>query len=191
MKLNIGAGDHPLPGWWNTDLNPCHSSIMQLDATKRFPFNDGIFERVFSEHMIEHVPYAAGFSMLQECYRVLEPGGRIRISTPDLDFLFNLGTRGEKIDRDYISWACRIFNPGDPVSAVTVINNFMRAWGHQFIYDRMALSGALIGAGFVKITSHGIQQSDDPEFRNLENDSRMPPGFLALETMTLEGDKPP
>ncbi len=190
MKLNIGAGDHPLPGWWNTDINPCHPSIMQLDASKRFPFNDEIFERVFSEHMIEHVPYAAGLSMLRECYRVLEPGGRIRISTPNLDFLIDLKNRQDDIDRAYVEWACGAFNPGEPVCATNVFNNFVRAWGHQFIYDRVALSGALLDAGFIKITSYGLQQSDDSEFRNLENESRMPPGFLALETMTLEGEKP-
>ena len=31
-------------------------------------------------------------------------------------------------------------------------------------------------------------QSDDPELCNLENDGRMPAGFLQLETMTLEGE---
>lgn len=189
MKLNIGSGDHPLPGWWNTDLNPCHPSITQLDATQRFPFNDGIFSRVFSEHMIEHVPYAGGLAMLRECNRVLEPGGRIRISTPNLNFLIDLVRRFDKIDLDYIAWACGVFNPGEPVRAATVFNNFVRAWGHQFIYDRDTLSTALLAAGFVKIRAHGLQQSEDLEFRGLENDTRMPPGFLALETMTLEAEK--
>jgi len=46
----------------------------------------------------------------------------------------------------------------------------------------------LIDAGFANITEHLIQQSDDPELCNLENDGRMPAGFLQLETMTLEGE---
>jgi hypothetical protein len=55
-------------------------------------------------------------------------------------------------------------------------------------YAQCSLREALLKAGFASITEHLIQQSGDPELCNLENDGRMPPGFLQLETMTLEGE---
>ena len=64
--------------------------VYQLDVTKPFPFQSGIFDAVFSERMIEHIPYLAGRSTLQECFRVLKAGGMIRISTPNLHFLIDL-----------------------------------------------------------------------------------------------------
>ena len=192
-KLNIGCGDHPLPGWLNTDLTPCRGDIFRLDATQPFPFADEAFTHIFSEHMIEHVPYEGGLSMLKECFRVLAPGGRIRISTPDLHFLISLLDPLSLIERGtaraYIEWACSIFNPSEPICGETVLNNFVRAWGHQYIYSRSMLHDSLRKVGFICITHYDIQKSADPAFIDLENDTRMPPGFLQLETMTIEAEK--
>jgi predicted SAM-dependent methyltransferase len=190
MKLNIGSGDHPLgPDWINADLMP-HAGGLYMDATKRFPFRDGEIDRIFSEHMIEHVPLAGGLAMLGECYRVLRPGGRIRISTPSLEFLFGLWQRPTEETERYVKWACRIFSPAAPVCAETVINNFVRAWGHQFIWSREMLVIAMTDIGFRAVASPKIGESEDPEFVGLENASRMPEGYLQLETMTIEAEKP-
>jgi SAM-dependent methyltransferase len=189
-KLHVGCGDHPLEGWLNTDLNPCRSDIRLMDATRRFPFADGVFERVFSEHMIEHVPHAGGAAMLAECRRVLRPGGRIRISCPDQQFIDRLLGPVEELthlERSYVDWACRHFGLA---SARAVGHNLAAGFGHQHIYNVATLRIALETAGFHDITEHRIRESGDPELCNLENDGRMPPGFLQLETMTLEGVVP-
>jgi hypothetical protein len=73
--------------------------------------------------------------------------------------------------------------------ATFVINNFVRAWGHQFIYDEGTLRASLEQAGFVDVSRRALQESDEPVFRRLENEARMPPAFLQLETLTLEGKK--
>jgi hypothetical protein len=44
-------------------------------------------------------------------------------------------------------------------------------------------------AGFRKITKCDLHESKDAGLRNLENERRMPPNFLRLETLTLEGGK--
>lgn len=188
-KLNIGCGDHPLAGWLNVDEVPV-AGAFKMDATQPFPFEDGRFDRVFSEHMIEHVPYLGGFSMLRECFRVLKPGGRIRISTPCLEFLFELMGPLNVTQKAYIEWAAGIFCLSQPAEPELVINNFVRAWGHQFIWSRTLLPRTLIEIGFKNCTFMRLQQSYDSAFRSLENDTRMPKGFLQLETMTLEAERP-
>ena len=50
----------------------------------RLPFPDGSFESVFSEHVIEHVPPHAAVPLLAEMWRLVAPGGTIRVTTPDL-----------------------------------------------------------------------------------------------------------
>ena len=54
-SLHIGCGGNVHAGWLNTDLYNSEADTY-LDATKRFPFEDQTFERVFSEHLIEHLP---------------------------------------------------------------------------------------------------------------------------------------
>jgi predicted SAM-dependent methyltransferase len=108
----------------------------------------------------------------------------IRISTPNLRFLINLY---EHPRQGYIGWATDRSVPWAPIADRTfVINNFFPDWDHQFIYDEPTLSGALRESG---VREYQLQESNFEVFRKLENENRMPPGFLALETLVLEANK--
>ena len=93
-KLHVGCGGHVLDGWLNADLRPHSAHVLRMDATRRFPFPDNVFAYVYSEHVIEHLPFDAGAIMLGECFRVLAPGGKMRVATPDLAFLTALHRGG-------------------------------------------------------------------------------------------------
>jgi predicted SAM-dependent methyltransferase len=185
-KLNVGCGDHPLQGWTNGDVCRLWPPIIYLDARHPFPFADNEWDRIFSEHMIEHITFDEGLNMLSECYRTLKPRGRIRISTPNLAFLTEMFYSPKKF-HDYIDWAAKVM--GHPATPEAVINNFVRAWGHQFIWSDYLLRREMKNIGFTDIILHNISESTDPEFRNLENLDRMPPGLLQIETFTVEATK--
>jgi predicted SAM-dependent methyltransferase len=190
-KLHIGCGDNLLAGWLNTDYYPDLSGVMHLDATRHFPFQEETFDYIFSEYMIEHISYRDGVKMLTESFRVLKRSGKIRISTPNLAFLVDL-TRPNKSDlqRAYIKWAANAYTSGAPDdNEVFVINNFVRDWGHTFIYDESTLRGAMTLAGFKTVTKCDLRESKDAALCNLENEKRLPPNFWRLETLTLEGSK--
>lgn len=190
-KLQIGSGQHIRNGWLNSDINPLDGAIY-LDATKHFPFDDCIFDYVYSEHMIEHISFSEGLKMLSECYRVLKPEGIIRLATPDLLFLFELyRPRKSILQNEYIKWATDTFIPAAISYEDTfVINNFVRDWGHKFIYDEKVLTNTLVKVGFANVLRRGINESEHEELRGLENERRLPDGFLDLETMILEAKKP-
>lgn len=187
-KLHIGGGHNVHPGWLNADIDPVAPAVIYLDATRSFPFDDKVFDYVFSEHMIEHVPYAAARKMLDECHRVLKPGGRIRIATPDFSALVGLyHPYRSKLQEDYLKWSIEQFVPeADSVDPVFAINNFVRCWGHQFIYDEGVITRALRHAGFDGILKQKLNESDDVALRGLEHVHRMPAGFLELESMVFE-----
>jgi len=190
-KLHIGCGLHLLPGWLNADFLPSSSSVMHLDATQPFPFADDQFAFAFSEHMIEHVDFRDGQRMLAEVYRVLRPGGVVRIATPDLAFLVELGDpHCSSSHRRYVEWATKTLLPAAPFAdASFVVNHFMRSWGHRFIYSDRTLRHALAEAGFDRIARLELCVSEHSELCKLENEDRMPEGFLKLETMVFEGTK--
>lgn len=190
-KLHLGCGSNILSGWLNTDLEPCSSNVARIDLTERLPFEDACFDYMFSEHVIEHLSYEQGLAMLCECHRVLKPGGCMRISTPDLAFLVGLYA-AEKSDLQvrYIDWATANFISKAPVRADTfVINNFVRNWGHTFIYDEKVLRVSLHMTGFRAVMKCALNESRDENLCDLENEERSPPGFLRLETFTLEASK--
>lgn len=201
-KLHLGCGRHVLEGWFNCDVRPRCKGVVQLGAAKRFPFEDRQFDFVYSEHMIEHLSFDSGASMLAECHRVLRPGGRLRVSTPDLAFVVALYASNRSVLQErYLHWAVgresksRLRPPPEtngfaPPAEVFVINNFMRDWGHQFIYDGPTLRYAFLRAGFEEITQCQIGESSADALKGLEHETRLPDGFLQLETLTMEGSTP-
>ena len=192
-KLQIGSGNNIIDGWLNSDFLPYSHNVLHLDATKKFPFANDTFDYIFSEHMIEHVTYSDGMAMLNECHRVLRNNGTIRITTPDLQFLIDIyGDDKSEIQREYIKWATDCFIQDAPDAEDTfLVNNFVRDWGHMFIYDEKTLRSSLERAGFSDVVRCEINESRHEDLRGLENETRMPSGFLALESVTLEGTKLP
>ncbi len=191
-KLQLGCGQHPLPGWLNTDLSPTRPDILRIDAGRPLPFHDESMDFVFSEHLIEHMPYPQGCALLAECQRILKRGGILRIATPDLAFLINL-YRSDKSDlqMEFLNWSKERFLPWAPFADdAFVINNAVRDWGHQFIYDEKTLRQALAKTGFLEIRRQPLMHSEHAALRGLENDARKPPGLLAAETVVVEASKP-
>jgi len=111
--------------------------IMRLNAGSGLPFESGSFAAVYSEHMFEHILPMEGASFLREAYRVLRPGGVIRVTTPDLEKYLN-GYVNRATDTFLADHAKR-FPPmgklGQPYTAATVVNNIFRNYEHRWIYD--------------------------------------------------------
>jgi SAM-dependent methyltransferase len=188
-RLQIGCSTNILPGWLNVDLKPGPSAVF-LDASRRFPFPDGHFDCVFSEHLIEHLDYETGAAMMGEIFRVLRPHGRVRIATPDFDFLVNLYLHpSEPIHRSYIADAASRFPA--PATAVSVVNNFFRDWGHQYIYASDVLGNLLIASGFIAVERCHSGESRDANLRGIDSHGRLiGEEFNRLETMIFEAVKP-
>ncbi len=192
-KLQIGAGDNSIDGWLSTDLAPQSDEAVRLDATQEFPFADAVFDYVYSEHMIEHVSLSDGRKMVSEIYRVLKPGGVVRIATPDLKVFAALCLDGSTdTQKAYIDWAVREYHPDSGlVSPSIVVNQMFRGWGHQFLYDEETLTKVLSQAGFANMTRCEVGKSRDPQLENLERHWRkIGESNNRFETMVLEAHKP-
>lgn len=158
-KLHLGCGLINIPGWINIDLDSS-AADQCLDLTRPLPFEDSSVTHIFSEHFIEHITREQGVAFLKECHRVLTPEGAIRISTPSLRFLAHCyfsGSKNEWEDLWKPSTECQMMNEG------------MRAWGHQFVYDAEELTRVMSEAGFRNIAFQMYRQSTDDIFAGLES----------------------
>jgi predicted SAM-dependent methyltransferase len=192
--LHIGSGGNVLQGWLNTDLNPRSDQIIYLDATDPLPFEDSTLDYVFSEHLIEHLPHEDGAYHLNQCYRVLKPKGRIRVATPDLQFLIEIYTQST-LTEPQAKYVRRTLDRAFPntgfFNGAFVLNHFMRHWGHKFIYDEATLGHALRKAGFTETRRWPVGDSDEPRLRDIEHHGdAISEEFNLLQTMVIEGAKP-
>jgi len=90
--LNLGCGKRFHKDWINIDIQSQSEYVIAHDLKKGIPYNDNEFDMVYHSHVLEHIPKNEAYNFLQECVRVLKPGGVLRIAIPDL----------EKITRKYL-----------------------------------------------------------------------------------------
>ena len=90
IKLELGSGQNPQPGYVHLDISAAmpHVEIVH-DISEPFPLPDGSVEQILANHCFEHVSWRKIGQIVRECYRVLIPGGKIFIRTPDLEFIVN------------------------------------------------------------------------------------------------------
>src|SRR5262249_17774155 len=74
----------------NIDIQPTDPHVTPHDIRDGLRFPDESFEVVYHSHVLEHLPPLDGRRLLRECYRVLKPGGTIRVAVPDLEEIARL-----------------------------------------------------------------------------------------------------
>lgn len=85
--LNLGCGGRAHPDWVNMDMTATLPGVMAHDLTQPLPFDEGAFDAVYASHVLEHFSRDQAGRFLEECWRVLRPGGILRLAVPDLEWL--------------------------------------------------------------------------------------------------------
>jgi predicted SAM-dependent methyltransferase len=118
------------------------------------PIENSQVDFIYSSHFLEHLDRLSGQRLLEECLRVLKPGGVIRISVPDLACAWELYQRGEKARmlHDYFF--------------VEEAPGFSQ---HRYAYDFEILQTLLHDVGFVDVQRMTYQQGRMPDIEILDN----------------------
>jgi hypothetical protein len=146
IKINVGCGERPIPGFVNTD------AIAHPEANKVCPawdlgFEDGSAIELQCHHVIEHFFPKDWPPTLDEFWRVLAPGGEILISCPDF---------GE-VARGYVEGRYSIEDARTLVTAtVPPFNscdyNVPESY-HRTVHSEDSLKADLTAKGFVDVKS--------------------------------------
>jgi FkbM family methyltransferase len=111
-RLHIG-GKVRKQGWevLNAVAAPCVDHVCNASDLEQFA--DGTFEEIYASHVLEHFDYATNLlPTLMEWLRVLQPGGRLLVSVPDLDVLARLFLDKTSFDGDERYYIMRVIFGG-------------------------------------------------------------------------------
>ncbi|MDQ6523337.1 methyltransferase domain-containing protein [Nocardioides sp. LHD-245] len=181
IRLEIG-GLSDRPGWLVVNVNARTRNY--LDATERWPFEDGALDVVYADNMIEHVPLEAGRRMFAEAHRCLRPGGVIRLVTPDLGKhveLYLAGSRSvdDEVGGFYRSLGLTVEHPTDLVRVP------IASFGHHtgYLYDVASLCAELTKAGFTDAREWSLSDSQHEALRGLDKRTGEGGAQMAIEAV--------
>lgn len=169
LKLHIGCGKGQLAGWINIDVHP---APLALNVLRGLPFAGGSASYAFVSHLLEHLYFPRDVKpFLAELWRVLSPGGVVRIVVPDIEKCIEAYTQN---DREFFSsrretWPWWPSNP-------TRLEDFLAYAGagpepaflfetHKYGYDFETLQRVLTDAGFGNVTQSAYMASEHPALR--------------------------
>ena len=144
LKLHLACGHDYNEDYINIDFYSPPDAI--LDArfdVQKLPYDDNSVDEIKAFHIIEHFHFFEIQEVLKEWYRVLKPGGRLYLETPD--FLetcrsFVEGSPGIDIE----SWRITLYG-----------HFFAHAWvpgqTHKFLFTDTQLRANLGWAGFGQV----------------------------------------
>jgi len=219
--VNVGCGLNvcELSGWENIDNSPNarlskHPLIRRLarlsgllpkqlaevpwprcirihDATQSLPYPDSSLRYVYTSHFLEHHNPDVAERFLAHCYRVLAPGGILRVVVPDFKLLVDEYLRGSQGDgEERVQAADRFLLATQLLEGPTHdpkwIHILRRLWGrdkHYWQYDEYSLRARLERAGFKNTARRAFGESMIPEVASLDIPVR------AAESLYVEGEK--
>jgi predicted SAM-dependent methyltransferase len=183
LKLHIGTGKYEIDSWLNIDIYPGRvpdesfpsgRKLKQfgLDVKWGLPFRDASVSYVFSSHILEHFYYPReALFLLNEIYRVLEPGGVARLVVPDIEQCIMAYVNN---DREFYSgrgetwtwWSKRhtrlddfLDYAGAGVEPTSLLSS------HKYGYDFETLQYLLEQAKFTHIERSEYMKSQHPELQ--------------------------
>ena len=89
-QVHIGCGDKQIPGFINVDIRDLPNVDHVASADDMPFFEDDSIDLIYCSHILEHFPRPRIMAVLNEWYRVLRPGGTLRIAVPDFENLVNV-----------------------------------------------------------------------------------------------------
>jgi predicted SAM-dependent methyltransferase len=183
LKINFGCGLSGAPGWCNIDNSPTiplsrlklgrllfrtpawPKDVRRHDVKKGLPFADQSVSCIYSSHTFEHFSWAESLAVAKECFRVLRPGGVLRIVVPDLQL----------IAREYL-------RDSDPMASHrfvdrlllrhTIHDLFHGGAHHSQMFDESSLIALLRQAGFEQPAVSNFMQSRIADITLIELEQR-------------------
>lgn len=169
LSVNIGPGFSAKADWVNVDIFKFPGVNCIYDCRKGLPFSDGSVRCIFTEHFFEHIDYLEEAPLfLADCYRVLEPGGVIRIIVPDVEKYIRaycadgwqelIQVRPLRPDHTDVHFGSRFNTKMEVLNVV-----FRQYFEHKYAYDFSTLEFVLRRSGLGDIRKQDFCQSLLPE----------------------------
>lgn len=157
LRLELGSGYSPTPGFTHLDLNPNAPHVEIIGPAFPLDLPGASVQEIRAVDVLEHLPYRQTAPALAEWARVLRPGGRLYVQVPDAAeimawyvhapqrLLERLPADVPRTPESGAAWRL-LGGQDDDVQARD--GDDWRLNAHYSLFSRGSLTAALNGAGF-------------------------------------------
>lgn len=163
--LELGSGPKKgVNGWVTVDFA---GADISYDLRKGIPLPAESVDRIYTSHMLEHIPYKELLLFLNDCYRVLKKNGELSVSVPDASRFIRA-----YIDKVEFLQKNAYYEPAtvDTDSLMDQINYIAYMDGqHKYLFDSQNLVNTLKKVPFSKVRLRDYDESLDLKARDHES----------------------
>lgn len=147
--------------WIRVDWRDADYEV-NLNNSPTLPFQNDSQKLIFTAHLIEHLSQDSLHRLLSECYRILQPGGQIRIEAPDAEKLVNMYRTGNE----------RMLGHFRNYRQEVLIKKF--SYPEKYLEDHLSVLGEIsnyiVEGQWVHIPVYALRKEFDEKFNNLNLD---------------------
>ena len=167
IRLELGSWKRAgMEDWITSDING--NGDLQLDLSQPIPFPDNSIDKIYSSHLLEHFSYPTPMlDLLQECNRILKPGGIFSIAVPNVRIFLDAYYDDQKFDKGkYCTYDVGLTykSPMDYVNFIAYLGG-----EHKHLFDGETLVNILQEAGFNDVNLREFDPSMDLNERRHES----------------------
>lgn len=181
-KIHFGPGagwTKPDDKWLSVDVDPDRGDIIvDFHEYSALPLGEATVEAIYASHTFEHISIYRIMEVMRDCYRLLRPGGILRIVVPDPVASIEQYVRGnaefplfqrrrEKAKKLYgEDWTLFECLKGDFISMNSQPDLLGEKLAHQNAWDFEAMRASLVRAGFDKnqVVRMDFKKIGSPDF---------------------------
>lgn len=166
ISIEVGAGSKRGQGEWVTiDMND--TCDVYWDLKRGIPFPNECIKKIYSSHFLEHLSFEEAQHFLDECKRVLIPGGHFSICVPNARIYLEAYVNGNPLEDGKFFGYQPAYNYTTRIDYV----NYTAYMGgeHKYMFDEENLLYILGAKGFKHPRSRPFDPSIDLLVRDYES----------------------
>jgi predicted SAM-dependent methyltransferase len=162
--LEIGAGSKKGKNGWVT-VDMAKDCDIYWDLRNGIPFPDQCISKIYSSHFLEHLSFKEGQKFLDECLRVLLPGGKFSICVPDARIYIESYLMNKDLD------AYLAYKPAhNHTTKIDYVNYMAYMDGHhKYMFDKENLIHILKSKGFKNVNLREFDSNVDLKERDFQS----------------------
>lgn len=163
------------------------ANVLFGDIIKGLPEEVNSVDGLYCSHTLEHLALNDMRKALANSYAILKKGGTFRCVVPDLEYAAREYIKrldaGDETASMFFMEDTLLGVENRPRGAKGMVSSYFGNSHHLWMWDRKSLARELRNAGFIEVRECSFNDSEDPMFRHVEDQSRF------VNAVALEGKK--